>query len=138
MRPKRKPRPKRKRRSSHHRGGRCPATPQARLPLLLMISAAQMTADMRVAFAEIPQTITLASGQSVSATVTSGPESDALSMADVDAERKLTAIVLVADCTRAPAQNDVIAYGGKSYRITDVTPHDDGLAYTIQAAGEWQ
>lgn len=103
-----------------------------------MLSLAQMTADVRAMFADLPQTLTLSGGQTVSGVVTTGPEADALSMTDVNPERRLTAVILVADCTTPPAVNDVILYNGGRYRIADVQVHDDGLAYTVQAAGEWQ
>jgi hypothetical protein len=94
--------------------------------------------DIREIFTDIPQTITLASSKVVSACVTSGDETDLLEEAGVTNARKLTALVIVADCDILPIANDLIVYDGQSYRVTGITKHDDGVAATVQAVGAWE
>ena len=95
-------------------------------------------AELRAFIADIAQTVTLASGKVVSASVTTGAEADQLGLADVTEERRLTAVIMVADCDVLPVANDVIRYGGKAYRVADPMMHDDGIAITLNAVGEWQ
>lgn len=94
--------------------------------------------DIREIFTDIPQSITLASGKVVSACVTSGDESDLLEEAGVTNVRKLTALVIIADCDILSKANDLIIYESESYRVTGITKHDDGVAATIQAVGAWE
>ena len=94
--------------------------------------------DIREIFTDIPQTIALASGKVISACVTSGDETDLLEEAGVTSVRKLTALFIVADCDALPVANDLIVYGGQSYRVVGITTHDDGIAATVQAVGAWE
>lgn len=94
--------------------------------------------DIREIFADVPQTITLPSGKVISACVTSGDEADLLEEAGVTNIRKLTALIIVADCDALPVANDLIIYSGQSYRVAGITTHDDGIAATIQATGAWE
>lgn len=90
------------------------------------------------AIGDIAQTIRLVSGATVAACVTTGGEANALDIEGVTDSRQLTAIVRVAVCDVLPVANDVIGFGGQNYRVSDVAMHDDGLAVTIHATGEWQ
>jgi hypothetical protein len=109
-------------------------------PLITMaLNLTKMAADLRHMIGGIPQSVTLVGVGPVAASVTLGEESEGLGLSDVTAERKLTAVIMAADCTaRTPAENDVIRYSGQAYRITTVTPHDDALAVTIAAVGEFE
>lgn len=94
--------------------------------------------DIREIFSDIPQSIILASGKTISAMVTTGDESDLLEDPGVTDVRKLTALVILADCDTIPKANDVITYSGSEYRISGVTTHDDGVAITIMATGKFE
>lgn len=104
----------------------------------MAIDTTIFTNDMRKILSDIPQTITLASGVVVSACVTTGDETDLLEESGVTDVRKLTAVVMIADCAVLPKANDVISYGGNDYRVSSFAAHDDNIAATIQAVGEWE
>lgn len=105
---------------------------------MLAFNPSLEAAELRGMIADIAQTITLASGAVVSASVTTGGESDGLDIAGITSERKLTAVVAAADCAVFPVANDVILFSGGRYRVQDVTYHDDGVGLTIQAVGEFE
>ena len=96
------------------------------------------TTELRAMIGDIPQSITLADGTVVSASVTTGGEADELEFGGVTDKRTLTAVIMVADCMALPKANDVITFNGRNYRLTDPTTHDDGLAITVPAVGEWE
>jgi len=103
-----------------------------------MLDAASMLADLRMMMADIPQSLTLASGDVVTASITTGPEADDLELSGVTDQTKLTAYCAVADCDIAPVSNDVVIFSGIRYRVLNVTKSDDNVSYMIQAVGEFE
>lgn len=106
--------------------------------MTLAFNATLDEAELREAIADITQTLILADGQEVDASVTTGPEIDGLEIGGVTDKTRMSAVLVAEDCNAEPVANDVVTFSGRRYRVEGVTLSDDGLSLAITAVGEFE
>jgi len=98
----------------------------------------QSLSDLREIMGGMKQTLVLADGKVVEASVSTGQESDGLEIAGVTDERRLTAYFAVVDCKTLPVEADIISYRQQNYKIKNRFISDDGVTINITATGEFE